>query len=184
MTAPQKMLRKAAKAAKIREWKYITPHCLRKAFERAVRNSGLGTKDQEFFMGHILPGSQDAYYDYTKIEELRKKYMKIQFFPHLATSIEELRKKQILDMVKLLGFSEEKIKRIEEALAKYERVDEALEEIKKLSLEPYKESGETDCNEQGNCKRHEVKIIRGEERLVRFLREGWDLVKENIQLDS
>ena len=85
-------------------------------------------------MEHILPGSQDAYYDYTKIEDLRRKYMKINFFPHLAASMEELRKKQVLDMVKLLGFSEEKIKRVEEALAKYERVDEALEEIKKLSL--------------------------------------------------
>jgi len=33
--------------------------------------------------------------------------MKIQFFPHLATSIEELRKKQILDMVKLLHYLED-----------------------------------------------------------------------------
>ncbi|MCP8307884.1 MAG: hypothetical protein H3Z53_02700 [archaeon] len=47
---------------------------MRKAFERAVRNSGLNIKNQEFLMGHILLGSQDAYYDKTKIDKLRKKY--------------------------------------------------------------------------------------------------------------
>ena len=129
-------------------------------------------------MGHILPGTQDPYCDYIKIGELRRKYMKIEFFPHLAASMEELRKKQVLDMVKILGFSEEKIKRVEKALAKYQRVDEALEEIKKLSLESYKESEETDCNGQGNCKRHRVKIVQGEQKLIKFLSESWDLVKE------
>ena len=172
------LVKRAAKKAGIKRWREVYPHCLRKAFESALRNAGLDIKDQEFLMGHILPGSQDAYYDYTKIEGLRRKYMKINFFPHLAASMEELRKKQVLDVVKLLGFSEEKIKRVEEALAKYERVDEALEEIKKLSLESYKETEETDCNRQGNCKRHEVKIVLGEQRLVEFLSEGWDLVKE------
>lgn len=57
MTAPEKFVRRAAKTAKIREWPHITPQCLRKAFERALRNSGLDTKDQEFFMGRILPGT-------------------------------------------------------------------------------------------------------------------------------
>ena len=104
--------------------------------------------------------------------------MKIEFFPQLGVPIEELRKKQVLDMVKILGFSEEKVKKVEEVLAKYERVDEALEEIKKLSLESYKESDETDCNGEENCKRHEVTIVQGEQRLVKLLSEGWDLVKE------
>ncbi|MBS7637156.1 hypothetical protein KEJ37_07510 [Candidatus Bathyarchaeota archaeon] len=40
-------------------------------------------------------------------------------------------------MVKILGFSEDKIKRVEEALAKYATVDEAVEEIRKLNLEGY-----------------------------------------------
>ena len=172
------LVKRAARKAGIKRWRDVYPHCLRKAFESALRNAGLDLKDQEFLMGHILPGTQDPYYDYTKIEELRRKYMKIEFFPHLAASMEELRKKQVLDMVKILGFSEEKIKRVEEALAKYERVDEALEEIKKLSLESYKESEETDCNGQGNCKRHKVKIVQGEQKLIKFLSEGWDLVKE------
>lgn len=80
MTALEKMLKKAAKAALIKEWQYVTPHCLRKAFERAVRNTGLNLKDQEFLMGHILPGSQGTCYDKTKVEDMREKYAKITFF--------------------------------------------------------------------------------------------------------
>lgn len=162
----QQIVKRTAKRAGITRWKHVAPHCLRKAFESALRNNRLDLKDQEFLMGHILPGVQDAYYDYTKIEELRKKYMKIEFFPHHAASVEELRKKQVIDMVKILGFSDEKIKRVEEALAKYERVDEALEEIKKLSLEGYKLKANPN---------NDPKKIIDEGELERYLAEGWDI---------
>jgi hypothetical protein len=36
-------------------------------------------KIQEFAMGHILPGSEDAYFDRTKIEMLRAEYEKLSF---------------------------------------------------------------------------------------------------------
>jgi integrase len=166
MTAPQKYVRKAAKAAKIREWRNVTPQSLRKAFERAVRNSGLDPKDQEFFMGHILPGSQDFYYDKTKIEEMREKYARVLFFPSRTTSLEELRKKQVLDTVKLLGFPEDRIKRVEEALAKYKTVDEAMDEIRKLSLEAYK------LKENPN---KDPKMIIDEGDLENYLARGWDV---------
>ena len=165
-----------------REWEYMTPHSLRKAFERALRNSGLDTKDQEFLMGHILPGSQDTYYDKTKVEDLRRKYAQVNFFPERAYSDENFRKRQVLDTAKLLGFPEDRIKRIEDALAKYEHVDEALEEIKKLSLGSYKEKDkgniETNCNEEGNCGKHEIRIVQGEQKLIKFLGGNWNLVKE------
>jgi hypothetical protein len=61
----------------------------------------------------------------------------VEFFPSRASS-EELRKKQILDMVRVLGFPEDKIKRVEEAPAKHKTVDEAMGEIRRLSLEGYK----------------------------------------------
>ncbi|MGB9854628.1 MAG: tyrosine-type recombinase/integrase [Candidatus Bathyarchaeales archaeon] len=159
------MVKKAAKKAGIKRWMYVYPHCLRKAFESALRNAGLDIKDQEFLMGHILPGSQDAYYDYSKVEELRKKYSQIIFFPQ-TTSTEQFRKRQILDMVRLLGFPEEKIKSVEEALAKYTTVDEAMEEIRKLSLESYKlkENSYSD-----------PKKIVDEKELKRYLAKGWDV---------
>ncbi|MCK4478070.1 hypothetical protein KAU88_06050 [Candidatus Bathyarchaeota archaeon] len=70
----------------------------------------------------------------------------------------------------LLGFSEDRIKKVEETLAKYERVDEALEEIKKLSLESHKESDERNSvnnyNGKGNCRKSEITIVQGEQKLI------------------
>jgi len=165
MTAPERMLRRAAKIAGLRDWMHITPHSLRKAFERAVRNSGLDPKDQEFFMGHILPGSQDAYYDKTKVEEMRQKYARIEFFPYRKAPVQELRKRQVLDMVRLLGFPEERIRMVEEALARHETVDEALEEIRELGLGGY---GTRDGSK-------DPKKIVEERELEGYLAEGWDV---------
>jgi len=161
-----RIVKRAAKQAGIRRWRDVTPHCLRKAFESTLRNNRVNPKDREFLMGHILPGSQDAYYDHAKTEDLRKKYMQIEFFPHTAGSIEEMRKKQVIDIVRILGFPEEKIKRVEEALARYRTVDEAMKDIRKLSLETYrlKEKGESD-----------PKKIVEEEELERYLNDGWDV---------
>jgi integrase len=156
----------AAKKAGIKRWRDVYPHCLRKAFESALRNSGLDIKDQEFLMGHILPESQDAYYDRTKVEDLRAKYARVEFFPKRAQLTEEARKKQILDMVRVLGFPEDRIKRVEEALAKYATVDEAMKEIRKLSLESYR------LRENAN---NDPKMIVSEDKLEHYLAEGWDV---------
>jgi len=64
----------------------VTPHCLRKTFESVLRSqladgSRLDLKTQEYLMGHILHGSMDAYYDKTKIDELREQYSKLIFSP-------------------------------------------------------------------------------------------------------
>lgn len=163
----ERMVKRAAKQAGIEKWRNVTAHSLRKAFELALRNNRLDPEDREFLMGHILPGTQDPYYDYTKTEELRKKYMEIRFFPQSAANMEEIRKKQILDMMKLLCFPEDRIKRVEEALAKYETVDEAIEEIRKLSLEGYR------IKENANG---DPKKIVSEEELKRYLAEGWDFI--------
>jgi site-specific recombinase XerD len=160
------IVKRAARKAGIKRWREVYPHCLRKAFESALRNAGLDLKDQEFLMGHILPGTQDPYYDYTKVEGLRKKYMQVNFFPQRAYPTEELRKKQVLDTARLLGFPEEKIKRVEEALAKYTTVDEAIEEIRKLSLQGYK------MKENPNS---DPKKIIGETELEDYLFKGWDV---------
>jgi len=140
------------------------------------------TTKTKSLMGHILPRSQNTYYDKTKVEDLRRKYAQVNFFPERVYSDEDFRKRQILDIAKLLGFPEDRIKRIEEALAKYEHVDEALEEIKKLSLGSYKENNkennDADCKGEGNCEKQGIRIVRDEQKLIESLREGWNLVKE------
>lgn len=79
-----KIVKRAAKVAGLPQWAHVTPHCLRKAFKSVLRSPTLdgGRLDQgtqEFLFGHILPGSQDAYYDKTKVEFHRKEYMKLDF---------------------------------------------------------------------------------------------------------
>ena len=84
--------------------------------------------------------------------------------------------------MKLLGYSDDKIKRVEEALAKYKNIDEGLEEIKKLSLKSSKEQKSTEkkvsSTNQYRFKNREVKIIKGENRLLHSLNHNWDLIKE------
>ena len=160
-----RMVKRAAKNAGIAQWKDVTAHGLRKAFESALRNNRLDIKDQEFLMGHILPGSQDAYYDKTKVEELRAKYARVEFFPQPMGS-EELRKRQILDMVRLLGFPEERVKKVEEALAKHKTVDEAMEEIRELGLNSF---------ERREGKNSDPRKIVSEGELEGYLAEGWDV---------
>ncbi|MHA1579928.1 MAG: tyrosine-type recombinase/integrase [Candidatus Freyarchaeota archaeon] len=75
------MVKRAARQAGIGKWRDVTVHSLRKAFETALRNNRVDLEDREFLMGHILPGTQDPYYDHTKIEELRKKIHGNQVFP-------------------------------------------------------------------------------------------------------
>ena len=80
----QHVVKQAALRAAITNWQHVTPHSLRKAFETILHSElidggRLDPKIQEFFMGHILPGSQDAYFDQTNIEQLRAEYAKLNF---------------------------------------------------------------------------------------------------------
>jgi integrase len=86
------IVKMAAKHAGIPQWKFVTPHCLRKAFDSVLRSPTLGggrmdKGTQEFLMGHILPGSQDPYYVKTSIAYHRSEYAKLNF-----TSSSNLRK--------------------------------------------------------------------------------------------
>jgi integrase len=146
--------------------KGIWPHCLRKAFRKALNNTDIDEDTKEALMGHKLPGSRGSYFDYHDVDEVEGKYIRINFSPPTTVSAEELRKKQVLDMVRILGFTEDKIKSVEEALAKYATVDEAMEEIRKLSLEAYKL--------RSNSNSDPKKVI-DEGKLERYLAEGWDV---------
>ena len=175
------LVKRAARKAGLTNWKDVYPHCLRKAFEGALRNSGMHVKDQEFLMGHILPRVQDAYYDNTKVEELRRKFGQVVFFSEKGFS-EDQRKRQVLDTVKLLGYSDQRIKRVEEALAKFERVDDALNEIKKLRIEsdfnPSRQNYQTNSSKSVFAEEREVRIIKGEDKLVHSLNHNLSLLKE------
>ena len=82
----QILVKKVARKAGIKEWKKVTPTCLRKTFNTVLHspladNGRLDWKTQEYFTGHILPGSMDTYYDKGNVDELRKEYQKLVFTP-------------------------------------------------------------------------------------------------------
>jgi len=178
----QQLVKRAALKVGIKRWKEITVHCFRKAFESAMRNNGLDIKDQEFLMGHILPGSQDAYYDYSKVESLRAKYAKIKFFR--TTQIDKL--EMVKMFAKTLGIEEIEVK-IRKMREKDPELDEAeilgkivREElgIKPLELRKIKlkeKSENEDC--EYNPKKFENKIVN-ENELIQHLNRGWNIVKE------
>lgn len=177
------MVTRAARHAGIAKWSEVTPKCLRKAFDSVLRNNGLDPKDQEFLMGHILPGVQDPYYDSTKVEELRTKYAKLVFFRTAQVNK--------LDMIKAfaqtLGVDKIEVK-IQKLREQHSELDEseALGRIvrQELGINPletkmvkFRKNDEKDDCPDGNCRRYETKIVT-ENQLLHYLDEGWKLVKE------
>jgi len=106
------MVKRLAKNAGIERWRDVYPHCLRKAFENAVRNSGLDWKDQEILMGHVLPGSMDTYLDKTRIEEFREKFRKVRFFPEGTVTRNEMLDAMRREILALAGYTEEETKKM------------------------------------------------------------------------
>jgi integrase len=175
------IVKRAAKRGEISKWKDVYPHCLRKAFESALRNAGLDPKDQEFLMGHILPGIQDPYYDSSKTEELRTKYSAVKFFKTEATDKLEMIKAfaQTLGVDKI----EVKIQKLRErhsGLDEIEALGRIMRQelgIKPLETKTVRYKRKKDNVENGDCARYENKVI-SESELVGYLNQGWEIVKE------
>jgi integrase len=128
----QIIVKTAARKAGIKEWKNVVPHGLRKTFESVLRSQfadggRLDLKTQEYFMGHILGGSMDTYFDKTKIDELRKEYAKLIFRPEKLVSIEILG--SLRGMAKVLGID---IARLEEL--KSDELSRSLNDEEKLLI--------------------------------------------------
>jgi site-specific recombinase XerD len=80
----QIVIKESAKRSGIKQWQNVSPRTLRKAFESILHSDlidggHLDVKVQEFLMGHILPGTQDPYFDKTKAEEIRCLYSRLKF---------------------------------------------------------------------------------------------------------
>jgi len=80
----QIIVKSSAKRAGISQWEAVHPHCLRKAFETVLHSqlidgANLNVKVQEFLMGHVLLGSQDPYFDRSKVEHMRIHYSRLRF---------------------------------------------------------------------------------------------------------
>jgi len=166
----QMAVKKAARRAGIKEWVHVTPKSLRKTFESVLRSrlidgDRLDIKTQEFFMGHILPGSQDPYFDKTKIEEMRAKYSRLSFTPYREGS--QVTSESLQVIAEALGVDlsllrESKKEGPGSELGFREKVQFLREAIRQ--------------NMQMNNKREkpEWKMVSQEE-LMTYLNEGWDM---------
>jgi hypothetical protein len=113
----RRIVRRAAREARIEDWKHVTPHSLRKVFESVLRSpmkdgDRMDPKDQEFLMGHILPGPQDAYYDWTKIDKLREQSSKLVFEEGDSPELNSL--SMYREMAKILGLNPGEVKKKKE----------------------------------------------------------------------
>jgi len=147
-------------------------HSFRKFFRTMLEVAGVKRSFREFLLGHKGDYLDESYFRPFE-EQVKQEYMKA--IPHLTIievetpSMEEIRKRQLIDTAKMLGYSEEKIKKIEEILAKYKSVDEAMDEIRRL-----REEEEVLPN---GGRKFKVKIV-SEKELVNYLEDGWEIVKE------
>ena len=159
------VVKRAARKAGLREWRDVTPHCLRKAFESALRNSGIDTDDREFLMGHVLSGSKDAYYDRSKVEELRSKYSNVRFF----TTAELKRVDMIKAFARTLG-----VENIEIRIAKLRETEPQIVEedaIGRIVREELMKPFEIRARKA----RTGSKKVIDEGELEGYLAEGWDV---------
>ena len=79
-----KLVHRTARRAGIKQWEDIHPHSLRKAFKSlliasTVDGSHMDVAVQEYLFGHVLPGSQDPYFDKDKLDLLKAEYSKLNF---------------------------------------------------------------------------------------------------------
>lgn len=77
-----------------------------------------------------------------------------------------------MDTAKLLGYGNDKLRHFEEILERAKTVDDALIKFKKLKEEP------NNSNQNNSHRNNSVKIIQGENNLLKHLENGWTLLKE------
>jgi len=161
------IVRRAAREARIEDWKHVTPHSLRKVFESVLRSpmkdgDRMDQKDQEFLMGHILPGPQDAYYDWTNINKLREESSKLAFEEGNSPELNSL--SMYREMAKILGMNPGEVKKKkEEELGRQLRPKEE-KELLETHIKSRLAHSQDDQAEQ--------KIIRKEE-LQNYMDNGW-----------
>ena len=181
-----RLLHRAGLAKKSTNWHELHIHTLRKYFRSNC--IGVDASYREMWMGHKGQYLDISYFraeEQRHLDEYRKivKYLSIQ---EIKTDESKLRIQYMMDMAKMIGFSDDKIKRLEDTLQRAKNPDEALEEFRKLKDEPSQEFKKLndDASVQKHVPQHskltrqqKYSVAKGENELVRRLDDGWNLVK-------
>lgn len=171
----RRLLKKSGLDNKPRKHFKLRFHTLKKFFSTNLEISGVSKSFKERMLGHKGPYLDDAYFK-PVLEQMLNEYRKA--IPQLTimeeVQYETIRKRQLLDTAKLLGFDEERLKRLEEVMARSKNLDEAIGEFKKLKDKEFQESNNGSfINGNG----YKAKII-DETELIKHVEQGWDIVKE------
>ena len=76
----------------------IWTHTLRKSFRKIVRQTNIDDDDKEQLMGHVIPGSRQAYYDNKDVELIRQAYEKCNFTREIPESNHVKMKRQLTEL--------------------------------------------------------------------------------------
>jgi len=87
--------------------KAIWTHTIRKAFRKIVRQTPIDDDDKEQLMGHVIPGSREAYYDEKDVELIREAYQKCNFTREIPESNHVKMKNELEQLRSLPGMVEE-----------------------------------------------------------------------------
>jgi len=161
-----RLLARAGLGEKSQSWSKLHFHTLRKFFRSNC--IGVDASFRERWMGH-----KGLYLDasYFKAEEnlhLAKYRKVVPYLTIFAVPTEEkrLRNQMLVDLAKIQGFEEDRIRKLEEILARAKDTDEAITEFRRLEDEG--------ANSNGSGKHL---IAKGEPELLRRLDQGYNLVK-------
>ena len=179
-----RLLKRAGLNEKSHIFHVLHLHTLRKYFRSNC--VGVDASYREKWMGHKGLYLDESYFraeESLHLAEYRKAV------PHLAiyaqpTNMEKIRAQAMMDFAKIQGYDEEKLRKLEEVLARSKDVDEAIEEFRKFK-EDASEAGvpEHTSTPKRNNGNGRYLVARGETELIRRLDEGANLI-QNLNEDK
>lgn len=171
----ERLVKRAAKRAKIKEWQHVRFHSLRKSF-RSILDAGytdggqMAEDDREYLMGHRLPTQKEPY-DNANVAVLAECYTKLKWTVEAAMT-EAAKLDAVKAFAKTLGIEnmEIKIAKIRKSVPNLSE-EEAVGRVIREGLGIAKLKVETSSKEESS----DPKKVVTEKELERYLSNGWDV---------